>query len=69
MFQSSIMTLENMLFDNGEMAKNKVVCDLEVIEMIGYDRRKICLKKPSPNLPNEKSIISIHHYVFLNKHL
>ena len=32
---------------NGEKwLKNKVVCDLEVIEMIGYDRRKnISLKK------------------------
>ena len=32
---------EYALMINGEKwLKNKVVCDLEVIEMIGYDRRK-----------------------------
>ena len=50
---------EYALMINGEKwLKNKVVCDLEVIEMIGYDRRKKykLKEKPSPNLPNEKSI-------------
>ena len=50
---------EYALMINGEKwLKNKVVCDLEIIEMIGYDRRKKykLKEKPSPNLPNEKSI-------------
>jgi len=50
---------EYALMINGEKwLKNKAVCDLEVIEMIGYDRRKKyrLKEKPSPNLPNEKSI-------------
>ena len=49
---------EYALMINGEKwLKNKAVCDLEVIEMIGYDRRKkYSYRKPSPNLPNEKSI-------------
>ena len=40
---------EYALMINGEKwLKNKVVCDLEVIEMIGYDRRKKYKLKEKP---------------------
>ena len=50
---------EYALMINGEKwLKEKIVCDLKIIKMLGYHRnRKYTLKeKPSPNLPNEKSI-------------
>ena len=50
---------EYALMINGEKwLKEKIVCDLKIIKMLGYHRnKKYTLKeKPSPNLPNEKSI-------------
>ncbi len=50
---------EYALMINGEKwLKEKIVCDLKIIKMLGYYRnKKYTLKeKPSPNLPNEKSI-------------
>ena len=50
---------EYALMINGEKWLNdKIVCDLKIIKMLGYNRnKKYRLKeKPSPNLPNEKSI-------------
>ena len=50
---------EYALMINGEKwLKDKIVCDLEIIKMLGYDRNKRyrLKEKPSPNLPNEKSI-------------
>ena len=51
---------EYALMINGELwLKNKIICDLKVIKIMKYNRKNQCVKlpiKPSPNLPNSRSI-------------
>lgn len=51
---------EYALMINGERwLKNKIICDMKVIRNMKYNRKDKCIKlpiKPSPNLPNTRSI-------------